>query len=155
MKFAHTLSLAAALALAAVPAVAQSRDGGAADDYIRQPIRIDKTFNQSLQGGCKYTVSVSGTITPVPSQAREQPPLVAPHLDVSAQANCPNTASVKVTDNVLGEGPLTWSQLEDSISQRSRVYTVENKHQCSYGAVFKVVDKQLEVNRFDHHCKLL
>src|SRR6185503_6103444 len=91
---AHTLSLAAALALAAVPAVAQSRDGGAADDYIRQPIRIDKTFNQSLQGGCKYTVSVSGTITPVPSQAREQPPLVAPHLDVSAQANCPNTASV-------------------------------------------------------------
>ncbi|HEY1953963.1 MAG TPA: hypothetical protein VGH28_00075 [Polyangiaceae bacterium] len=147
MNLIHTLGIVATVGLATLSA--------SADDYIRQPIRIDKTFDQALQGGCKYTVSVSGTITPVAAQSSGQPPLVNPHLDVSAQALCPNEAAVKVTDNVLGTGPLTWAQLEDSLSARSHVYTVENKHHCTYGAVFKVVDKRLELNRFDHNCQTL
>jgi len=170
MKIIHTLSLAVALALplAAISASAQQepqkepaksadavKQSYGVNDYIRQPVRIDKTFNQSLEGGCKYTVTVSGTITPNAHQKNAKVPIVTPHLDVASQAVCPNEASVKVTDNVLGSGPLTWGQLQDSLSNRSRVFTVENDHQCTYAADFKLVNAKLELDHFAHACKAI
>lgn len=153
MNIIRTLGFAAALVLPlAGTAAAQN-----ASDYIREPVRIDKTFDQTLAGGCKYTVDVSGTVTPEasPDAGAAQIPIVTPHVAVSAQTVCPTTAAVKVTDDTLGTGPLTWKQLEDSISSRSHVVTVEKTHRCTYGAVFQVVDRQLQVNHFDHACQAL
>jgi hypothetical protein len=151
---------ALALGLAASAARAQEADAGHRstqsyddDAYIRAPVRFDKTFNQSLTGGCRYTVSVSGTVTPRPNQKDATVPVVTPHISVTAEAVCPREESVKVTDDVLGSGPLTWRQLAASLSSRARVYTVERHHQCTYGARFKVVDARLELSRFDHSCK--
>ena len=153
MNIIRKLGLAAALVLPlAGTAAAQS-----ASDYIREPVRIEKTFDQKLADGCKYTVDVSGTVTPEasPDGGNAQVPIVKPHIAVSAQTVCPNTAAVKVSDDILGTGPLTWEQLEDSISSRSHVVTVEKAHRCTYGAVFDVVDRQLQVNHFDHACQAL
>lgn len=151
MRIIRTLGLAAALVLPiAATAAAQN-----ASDYIREPVRIDKTFDQTLASGCKYTVSVAGTVTPQQKGPNDQVPIVTPRIAVSAQTVCPNTAAIKVSDDILGTGPLTWKQLEDSISSRSHVFTVEKAHQCTYGAVFKVVDRQLQVNHFDHNCQAL
>ena len=152
MRVIHFLSAAVMVAvpLAAAPASAQQQYDS--NDYIRQPIRFDKTFDQSLEGGCKYRVSVSGTVTPAANSQNQKAPEVTPKIAVSAEAVCPNQTSVKITDNVLGTGPLTWKQLEDSISSRSHVFTVENQHQCTYGAQFKLVNAQLQLNRFDHNC---
>ena len=161
MKMFHMLSLAGALALpfAASSSSAQQsqpqQNGNG--DYIREPVRVDKTFDQSLPNGCKYSLSVRGTITPNPQNAQQSSdtPVVTPHIAVSAQTVCPNAAAVKVTDDVLGTGPLTWKQLQDSVSNRSHVFTVENRHACTYGATMKIVDRQLQVQNFDHHCSAL
>ena len=154
MKILQTLGLIAALALPAVGASAQQQSYGA-NDYIRQPVRFDKTFTQSLSGGCKYVVNVSGTIAPTAGQQNAKAPELTPHLTVAAQATCPNEASYKVTDNVLGNGPLTWAQLQDSLSRRSRVYTVEKGHQCQYAADFKHVDSRLQLDHFAHSCQAI
>ncbi len=160
MKMFHVLSLAGALALpfAASSASAQQQpQQHGSDDYIHQPVRLDKSFDQTLPNGCKYSLSVRGTITPSPESPQQSgsTPVVTPHIAVSAQTVCPATAAVKVTDDVLGSGPLTWQQLQDSISSRSHVFTVENNHACTYGATMKIVDRQLQIQNFDHNCRAL
>jgi hypothetical protein len=156
MKIFRTLgpALALALPLAAVPASAQQQSYGATD-YIRQPIRLDKSFQQAFAGGCTYKVRVEGEVTPLPGQSGAKVPSVNPRIHVAAEAVCPNEASVKVADDVLGTGPLTWHQLEDSLSSRSRVFTVEHDHQCSYAADFKLVDARLTLARVAHACVTL
>jgi hypothetical protein len=149
MKKTFAMCLAAALA---VPAFAVAANTPNEDDYIRQPVRFDQTFRRTVAGDCKYDLAVNGTITPLPDQPKGSIPMVHPNVSVSAQAACPNEEAVEVTDDVLGDGPLTWRQLEDSIAARARVVTSDKRHECTYAPKFRLVNAKLEIASFDQHC---
>lgn len=155
MRIIHAMSLAAALALPLVPAWAYADAQQNDDDYIRAPLRLDKRYDKAFEGGCKYTLTVSGTVTPLPGQENEKAPQVSPNVAVSAFASCPNEASVKVTENILGTGPLTWRQLADSLAQRARVVTTEKQHECVYAPKIHVVGTRVDVVDFDYHCRTI
>lgn len=149
MKKAFAICLAATLAVPALAVAADTRG----EDYIKQPVRLDQTFTRTVAGDCKYTLSVRGTITPLQNQEHAQAPRVSPKISVSAQAMCPTEEAVKVSDDLLGDGPLTWRELERSITDRARVVTVEKQHECSYAPKFRVQNAKLELVSFDQHCK--
>jgi hypothetical protein len=149
MKPIRVMSFVATLAVALLPALACAQSS---DAYIRQPVRFNRTFNRTLADGCTYTVRVNGTVTPLPGQANKSVPRVSPNMSVAAEAVCPNMEAVKVSDNILGDGPLTWNQLADSLARRSRVTTVEQTHRCTYDATFNVTRARLDIANVDYHC---
>lgn len=157
MKLIHAVSLAAALVLPLVPTVAEAQQEQKQndDDYIREPVRLDAHFDKTVDTGCKYQLVIAGTITPLPGQENEKFPQVAPNVNVTAQASCPNEASLKVTEGILGNGPLTWRQLADSIAQRARVVTTEKKHECTYAPSVHVVGSRVDFTGFDYRCKAI
>jgi len=151
MKKLFAMCLAAVLS---VPALAVAGNTTNEDDYIRQPVRIDQTFRKTA-GDCKYDVNVNGTITPLANQRNAKAPLVHPNVSVSALAKCPNDEAAKVTDDVLGDGPLTWRQLEDSLAVRATVVAVDKQHECTYAPKFRVENAKLELTSFTQHCTAL
>jgi hypothetical protein len=161
MKIIHVVSLAAALALPwwlfepewayAQQDQPQQND----DDYIREAVRLDRRYDNVVEGGCKYSLEITGTITPLPGQENEQPPQVTPNVAVTAQAACPAEESLKITNNVLGTGPLTWRQLANSLAERARVVTTEKNHECTFAPSLRVVGSRVDVTGFDHHCRAI
>ncbi len=148
MKKILAMSFAAVL----VPAAAFAQQQQNEDEYIRQPIRLDQRFDRSFEGNCRYSVEVKGTITPLPGQENAKAPQLSPNVTVSAIASCPNEEAVSVSQNVIGQGPLTWRQLADSLAERAQVVTVESQHQCTYAPKFRVAAGRVEIWTFDHFC---
>jgi hypothetical protein len=153
MNLMRTVCLAGALALPGA-AFAHDREAMNEDAYIKQPVHFDSTFERSA-GDCTYKVRVSGSVTPVSNEGNGKIPAVDPKLDVMAEAKCPNVETAKLTSHILGVQPLTWRQLSDGITQRSHVMTVEQSHACTYGAQFRLLNANLELQRFDHYCKAI
>jgi hypothetical protein len=139
-------------ALVPAAALAQQQQQPNADDYIRQPLRLDQRFDRTFEGNCRYSVEVKGTITPLPGQENAKVPQVSPNVTVSAIASCPNEEAVNVSQNIIGDGPLTWRQLEGSLADRAQVVTVESQHQCTYAPKFHVAAARVEISAFDYHC---
>ncbi len=149
MKTILAMSFVAALVPAAAYAQQQQAND---DDYIRAPVRLDQRLDRTFEGNCKYSVEVKGTITPLPGQEDQKAPQVSPNVTVSATAACPNEAAVKVSQDILGTGPLTWRQLASSLEERAQVVTVESQHQCTYAPKFRVAAARVEITAFDYHC---
>ena len=152
MKKFFAMCLAAALGAPAFAVAANTPNNE--DAYIQQPVRFDQTFRRTV-GDCKYDLNINGTITPLANQKNAKAPIVHPNVSVSAQAACPTDEAVKVTDDVLGDGPLTWGQLEDSIANRARVVAVDKQHECTYAPKFRVSNAKLEIAAFEQHCTAL
>lgn len=121
-------------------------------DYIRQAVHLDQKLSKTVEGGCKYDVTIIGNITPSQNASNDKVPQVSPNLNVTAQASCPNQATFKMTDNLQGSGPLTWRQLADTLEQRARVITLEQNHACTYSPKFNIVASKVEMSSFDRRC---
>ncbi len=172
MKAIHAMSLAAAVALIPAAAFAQQQQAPQQQqpqqqgqtqqqqmpqqqqdsDYIRQAVHLDQKLSRTVEGGCKYDVTIVGNITPAQGTPNDKVPQVSPNLNVTAQASCPNQATFKMTDNLQGSGPLTWRQLADTLEQRARVITLEKNHACTYTPKFNIVASKVEMSSFERRC---
>jgi hypothetical protein len=139
MKMRHAISLAAAGVLSLIPVCANAQPSE--DQYIREPVNLDQTFDKSFENGCKYTVHVRGTVDPQNS-----------NVSVAAIATCPNEqASVESLD-VLDEGRVTWRQLADTITKRAAVMTVEHSFACTYAPTLRASGARVAMTDFDYRC---
>jgi hypothetical protein len=169
--------VAAALALAVLPAAAsageqsqakdqgkqqkheqaqqrQGQDEQARDAFFRQKRNIKARIGFLQPNGCYYSADVSGTVTPVEVRGKGGVQHVDPDIRVDAAVTCPNGVITKTSENVTRTGPLTVEAFERTLERRGSVLSKDSGRQCIYRPDFEVIGDELTGVRVNYLCLL-
>lgn len=147
----RVLASAAALAfglVASVAVAAPTED----NEPITERLHLDKSFSMHLSNDCRYNVRVRGDVVPVKTSTSAD--AVAPDLVVNADVQCPDQATLRLTQTVGGKQPMTAEQLERAIEQRATLTSAEGRHRCEYAPDFNLSDAGLNLRAVTSSCEI-
>ena len=147
------------LALGAVCSVAVAALVGvaAADEAapISTPLHLDKAFRMPLSNGCRYDVAVRGDIVPAERPGgRRGAGAAVPDLIVNADLQCPNEATLRLTQAVANTGPLTSDALEQTIENAARLTAPVGQPPCVYTPDFNLSNAGLVLRAVAFSCPM-
>ena len=141
------LGAVCSVGLAAVVAVAAPNDVAP----ISQPLHLDKAFRMPLSNGCRYDVAIRGDIVPTESRGGGT---AVPDLIVTADLQCPNEATLRLTQAVANTGPLTSDALEQTLENAARLTAPVGNPPCVYTPDFNLSNAGLVLRAVAFSCPM-
>ncbi len=114
---------------------------------ISEKLHLDDSFSIDLSNDCRYEAVVRGDIIPAKSGG---PDAVRPHLVINADLQCPDQATLRLTQTISGAQPMTRAQLEQTIEQRAKLTAAVGR--CEYTPDFNLSDAGLILRAVTSAC---
>jgi hypothetical protein len=134
------LMLLAGVAVAAPPPAQPER--------MTKPLHINRSVSLRLSNNCRYNAVVKGQIVP----AKGQKDALTPNLVINSDLQCPDQASLRMTEHVRGQEPLTRDQLEQRIADLSVVTSAVGQEPCVYTPEFNLSAAGLNLRAVTFGC---